>query len=309
MISDFVSKIGGSSIGAAAVKAIVLSGTISLFSKFFGLLKEIIIANYFGVSSQLDIYILMVLSLLFFVNPVAGAMGTLLTQKYLEIKIVSEGVVASIYKKSIFFCSLLIFICIILLTFILLTPIFNQILPNQFLSILNMDLFVLAPIAIFSVVSIINGAVLTAEKQFKLFSFIPITVPISISFCIIIDVADSLFYSLILGTVLGYLLEMLIGTMLLRNLWIKKCSTIQSAGNDRFREMRSGFLSLFLSGLIMGGCIVVDQFMASIVGDGSVSIINFASRLPYGLLSVFGIIWVVLYPFFQSWLQKEKSTN
>ena len=41
------------------------------FSKIFGLIKEAVLANYFGVSGQLDIYILAMLVWLFFVNPVA----------------------------------------------------------------------------------------------------------------------------------------------------------------------------------------------------------------------------------------------
>ena len=48
----------------------------------------------------------------------------------------------------------------------------------------------------------------------------------------------------------------------------------------------------------MGGCLVVDQLMATLAGEGAVAIINFGNRLTLGLISVSVIIWTVLYPYF-----------
>ena len=114
MINRIMSKIGGGDTGSSAIRAIIISGSLSIFLKFFGLIKEAVIANYFGVSGQLDLYILAMLSLLFFVSPVAGTIGTLLTQKYIETKQSSTIIAALVYRQSLLVAGLLITLFLLL---------------------------------------------------------------------------------------------------------------------------------------------------------------------------------------------------
>ena len=156
-------------------------------------------------------------------------------------------------------------------------------------------------------ISIVNGAVFTAEKRFITFSSLPTIVPISIIICLLLDLAGNLFYSLLLGTLIGYALEMAGGIFLLTRLWSKFFEHMGDIATQKFAEMKSGFLPLFSASLIMGGCVVVDQFMAVLAGEGAVSIVNFASRLPLGLISVVGITWIVLYPLFSELVTKKED--
>ena len=117
MVNKLMTKIGGGDLGSTAIKAIILSGSISIFLKIFGLIKEAVFANYFGVSGELDVYILAMLSLLFFVSPVAGTIGTLVTQKYVETKQSSTIVAALVYRQSLLFAGLLITLFILLFCF------------------------------------------------------------------------------------------------------------------------------------------------------------------------------------------------
>jgi putative peptidoglycan lipid II flippase len=55
---------------------------------------------------------------------------------------------------------------------------------------------------------------------------------------------------------------------------------------------------MFISGVIMSGCMIVDQFMAVLAGDGAVAMINYGNRITLGLISVIAIFWTVLYPNF-----------
>ena len=297
MFERILVKIGGDS-GTTALKAIILSGLLSIFLKIFSLIKEAALANYFGVSGQLDIYILAMLVLLFFVNPVAGTIGTLLTQKYIETKQISKPLASYLFRRSLLVSGQLILLILILQFAAYQVPWLNNLFYNRFYYTDTMALLILAPVAIFSSISVINGAILTAEKRFLLFSSLPVLVPISIIICLVLNIAEDLFYSLLIGTIFGFAVEMAGGTIALRSLWSKLTENVANAAEKKLTEMKSGFFSLFSASLIMGGCIVVDQFMASIAGEGAVSVVNFGSRLAFGLISVVGIAWIVLYPTF-----------
>lgn len=306
MIDRLLAKIGGGDIGTAALKAIFLSGLLSIFLKIFGLIKEAVLANYFGVSGQLDIYILAMLVLLFFVNPVAGTIGTLLTQKYIETKQVSKTLASYIYRRSLLVSGLLILLILIIQFAAYQIPWFHNVFFNRFDDTGIKALLILAPVAVFSTISVINGAILTADKRFLLFSSLPVIVPLSIIVYLAFNIAGDLFYSLLIGTIFGFVLEMAGGTIVLRRLWSKLNENVADVAQRKFTEMKSGFFPLFSASLLMGGCIVVDQFMASIAGEGAVSIVNFGSKLAYGLISVVGIAWIVLYPTFSELANKRE---
>ena len=48
----------------------------------------------------------------------------------------------------------------------------------------------------------------------------------------------------------------------------------------------------------MSGCVIVDQTMAGLAGEGAVAMISFGNRLTLGLLSLSSVLWTVLFPQF-----------
>lgn len=297
----------GQNVEFNAVRALIFSGGLSIILKVFGLLKEVVLAKFFGVSTALDFYILAMLSLLFFVNPIAGTIGTMLTQKYVETIQTSKIVGAILYRKSISYCCYSILFLMFLQFVVLQAPTLTSSFSGVDQTFDIKQLVVLAPIALLSSISVINGAVLTGEKRFIEVSSFPALVPIVITVFILLNISGNLFYSLLIGTLAGYALETVFGIAALKNLWknplIKKS---REQARTRLAEMRRNFIPLFSASLIMGGCIVVDQFMAVLAGGGAVSIVNFGTRLPFGLLSIIGVVWVVLYPIFSELVTKNK---
>ena len=55
---------------------------------------------------------------------------------------------------------------------------------------------------------------------------------------------------------------------------------------------------LVTAGVVVSGCVVVDQTMAVLAGEGAVAMINFGNRVTLGLLSLVAVIWTVLFPHF-----------
>ena len=52
------------------------------------------------------------------------------------------------------------------------------------------------------------------------------------------------------------------------------------------------------SSIVISGCVIVDQTMAILAGEGAVAMISFGNRLTLGLLSLASVLWTVLYPQF-----------
>ena len=76
MFDSLISLLGGNYTGKNAIKAILLSGTILVIVRIFGFIKESTIAYYFGTSEYVDFYVLALIFVTFFVQPIGGASST-----------------------------------------------------------------------------------------------------------------------------------------------------------------------------------------------------------------------------------------
>ena len=276
-----------------------VAGILSLFIKLLGLFKESLIAYFFGVSPYVDFYVLALVFVTFFVGPVGGALATLLTQKYIEIcESVSQDVAAIIYAQCQIFGLVCLTIVIALELGALQTPALQYWFGNKFADLETTYLLMLFPIALLSLMSVINASVLTARQNFKAYTTLPALVPVSIIITLLIWPEESLFAGLLLGTVIGYLAEFLVGLICLKDVLRLFTYRVIKRPHAAFLKITRSMRPMFISGVIMSGCMIVDQFMAVLAGDGAVAMINYGNRVTLGLISVIAIFWTVLYPNF-----------
>ena len=73
MFDSFISFLSDNNIGKNAIKAILLAGSLSFIVRISGFTKESTIAYYFGESKNFDFYMLALAFLIFFVQPIGGA--------------------------------------------------------------------------------------------------------------------------------------------------------------------------------------------------------------------------------------------
>ena len=276
-----------------------VAGILSLFIKLLGLLKESLIAYFFGVSPYVDFYVLALVFVTFFVGPIGGALATLLTQKYIEIReSVSQDAAALIYAQCQIFGLVCITIVIALELGALRIPAFQYWFGNKFADLETTYLLMLFPIALLSLLSVINASVLTARQNFKAYTTLPALVPVSIIITLLIWPKESLFAGLLLGTVIGYSAEFLAGLICLKDVLRLFTYRVIKRPHAAFLKITQSMRPMFISGVIMSGCMIVDQFMAVLAGDGAVAMINYGNRITLGLISVIAIFWTVLYPNF-----------
>lgn len=287
----------------------MVSGLLSVALKSIAFAKEIVIANYFGVSANVDFYVIFLLVASFFVGPISGSFGTLLIQKFIELREKSFLASVLIYRQIFIFVCLIFLVVIIIQMVFLSVTIFGGLFSSFFASAPIYFLFGMFFIALFSAMTTVNRAVITAEKQFALFTAIPVVVPICIICFLIIDPIQNIFLSLIVGTIFGYFTEAMISISCNLKLWRINLERPFNLSDNTFKTLNRNFFPIFAGKIIMSGCLVVDQFMASLAGEGAVSVINYGNRLPLGLLTLASIIWTVLFPMFSELVSQKKHQS
>ena len=246
----------------------------------------------------------------FFVAPVGGTLATLLTQKYIEISAkISQAAADVVYGQCQVFGLSCMAIILLLQIGALQIPLVQHYVGNKFAGLEISYILILFPIALLSFLSVINASVLTARKNFTTFTALPALVPLSIIITLLMSPKEFLFAGLVLGTVAGYLLEFVFGLVCLRKILLSVTYQSLKTPNTGFIEIIRSMRLMFISGIIMSCCLLVDQFMAILAGDGAVAIINYGNRVTLGLISIIAIFWTVLYPNFVSLAVSENFSE
>lgn len=289
----------------AIFQTIVFSGFLGVCLKAIGFLKEVLLANYFGVSTLVDYYVLAMMAATFFVGPVAGTFGTLFTQKYVTLAQRSVALASKLYFRVCLTVGTVFFV-LTMLKFGFFLNIPNIIPLNDSASFSYSYLNFLLPIIIMASLSSINKAVFVAQKRFVVFSLLPSAIPISIVIFLLLSSFENLFKSLVIGTVVGYAVEFILGFLLNWRVILTGFDKSLKLLNTAYSEIILSFKKLFTAKLVLALCLIVDQSMAFLAGPGSISVVNYGTRIPLGLISVLGIVWAVLFPTFSELVAKAQ---
>jgi len=307
MFNSLISFLGGNNSGKKAVKAILLAGILSIAVRLVGFIKESTIAYYFGVSENVDFYVLAFVFATFFVQPIGGAIATLLTQKYIEVlNFYSSEEARQLYLKCLTLGILCICIILLIQSFLIKIPYVESWLSNKF-SETNLNyIYFLLPLGLFSLISVINNSILMAKEQFNTYSLLPIIIHFTTITFLIFSPTEYVFEYLLIGTTFGFFMEFIISQFCVKDVLIKlNISKIKKKSNEFYKILKS-MPNMVISGTIMGSCLIVDQVMALLGGEGAVAMINFGNKVPLGLISVITIWGSVLYPTFVKYATKKK---
>ena len=285
---------------------IIASGTLTLFVKSIGFLKETSIAYHFGLSQELDDYIYVMLWSLFFVTPVAGSISTLLTpivkQRLNQNSLNISLLISKLIRLIAIYCFFLNVLALVAGLAIYVSP-YRNILPS-----FEIILYLVPLIAYFSGISIVCGGLLIAEEKHKTFNLIPITVPICIIICLNTFPDLKPIERLVLGTCAGFLFEMALNLIAINtriSLWQRLSSLPSQTSNKIYSQLPS----LIGASIILNMNLVIDQLMAKIVGAGAISAVSFGNKITLGLISILATLWVVLYPIFSDLMAKKQFSK
>jgi len=263
------------------------------------MVREILVAEAFGVSEELDTYYAAILIPTILVNVVFRSLGTVATQRILNAQINPDTTDFSrLIEESISW--LLCFIVVVSALFICFNSLLTRLLFSSFspdalekcISISQLMVF----LVVFGGSSAFLSCLLEAQKSFAFVGFSQIIPPAIIIIFLLLSNSCWSMSGLVAGTLIGVLLNFLflLFAYLQKNRFSFKLLSFFRLPS---RHLLSQFLSLSVASLVFSGSNAVDQQMASLLGPGSISSLNFSNKL----ISIFGTLLftplvTVIYP-------------
>lgn len=246
------------------LKSVGLIALIGGFGKILSMLKEIYIAQEFGVGEVLETYYLLILIPVFVANSISGSIA----------KIVIPNIQNEVYLRSAFTYFIQIFILGSLVTLLGTYFYFNEKAPDLF----HVDTGTFSLLFLLTLSVLLQGvnsyllAIVEAEGKFFASSFHSIFLSI---FLIIFIWNSPTLTNLILAFFLSYIAMFF---LLLFNVTNKRL-LVPYWKVDAYQDQRASYNLLLVSSLIGGGAFFVDQLMANHFFDFGISLIQYSNRI------------------------------
>jgi putative peptidoglycan lipid II flippase len=252
--------------------------------KLLGGFKTVIVAKVFGASADLDAYLLAFLVPSFITEVLCGAVVPSLVPRLVDL--LHRGNLRDmqeLYTKALRRVVILVSTVAVLLSVVAaITMRIGS--DDRRVALTSSLLIVMLPILPFSAVSNVWRAAMNAGEHFAIAAAASAVTPVVISL-FLLALGPRVFW-LAVGSTIGAIMETAILGCFLRGL--KLALFEMPAGEPRLacNGMDRQFGSLALNNLVVGGSLFVDQWMASLLGSGVVSVLNYGSRLTSVLIAL-----------------------
>jgi putative peptidoglycan lipid II flippase len=252
--------------------------------KLVGGFKTVIIAKVFGASSDLDAYLLAFLVPSFITEVLCGAVAPSLVPRLVDL--LHRGNLRDmqeLYTKALRrIVSLVSGVAVLLSVVAAITMRIGS--DDQRVVLTSSLLIVMLPILPFSAVSNVWRAAMNAGEHFAIAAAASAVTPVVISL-FLLALGPQVFW-LAVGSTIGALMETAILGYFLRRLKLTLFEMPVAEPRLACNGMDRQFGSLALNNLVVGGSVFVDQWMASLLCSGAVSVLNYGSRLTSVLIAL-----------------------
>jgi putative peptidoglycan lipid II flippase len=269
-------------IDAMAISALTIA------VKLASAAKVIISGQFFGAGDALDAYLIAFLIPSFLGDICAGALNPALIPALLEMRQRKGSSAAISVYAGVLYQSLALFSIAALLLLAFANPVL-RILASGFspakLALSRSLLGYMIAILPLSALSVIWRSVLNANQRFAAAAIAPMMTPL-VTIAAVLAAGRFIGVSaLALGTTVGAVAELTVLAIWLRSLNIPafpRWNWKNAPSSGVFRE----YCPIVANNVVLGGSAMLDQTMAAMLGSGSVSFLNFGTRLPGVLLAV-----------------------
>ncbi len=255
--------------------ASILIVGISVFARIFGLLKEVVLADTFGLSVVLDTFYIGLMLPAFLITSITNPLSSSFIPRYNQLRAQNRNEAAFFFRKV--FSSLLATLVLVAALFFLLHGFIFDGVGLEVATEVDLGLlsFVFSLYVVFQGLSNYLLSVLENLRLFWFTSFGALLSSISIIvFVTVYSSVLSLAQGLLSGTILFLLFQLL---------ELRKKQDLKLSFELPFSRMDSTFLKeyglLFLGSFMMGATFLVDQTMAASLGETSVSALNYGFRV------------------------------
>jgi putative peptidoglycan lipid II flippase len=292
--------------------AALLIGGLTLTVHLVAMTKELIIASWFGTGDALDAYLISLVIPTFVINVIAGSFHSALLPTYVQVRD-EEGrdkageIFSTIMTYCITFLLLVTFILVFLGPFVL--PLLASGFDSQKLALTRILYYCLLPIILIQGIITIGSAVLNAGRRFALAAIVPALTPMGIMIALIANGSNWGIYSLVVGTLVGFISQAFIIGLGLKKQGIRLWPRLVKE-NPHLRKVMKQYGFIVAGSFLMSSTTLVDQGMAAVLKPGSVSTLNYGTRLvSLGLALSVVSLGTAIFPFFSRQVtQKDWST-
>ena len=264
--------------------AAAVVGGMTLVVKAVALLKDLVVAQQLGVSSDLDAYLIAFILPQFAINVTAGALQTSLVPTFIEVRDREGDEAAQELFSAVIARALLILVgCVLLFGVIgpLVLPIIGSGFDAHTFELSRNMFYMTLPAIIISGMGVIWGAILNAYDRFALAAVAPGAVPLLTIVLLVLTIQQLGVYALALGLIAGFTAQAVLMAWSLRqhHLSLLPRWRTRPEFSHYVRQVMLQFAPAAAGAVLASSTNLVDQAMATPLGAGSVSALNYGSKL------------------------------
>jgi putative peptidoglycan lipid II flippase len=278
---------GKSTHGRILSAGMIVAG-FTLLAKTAGVAKELVVAGHFGTSDALDAFLIAFIIPSFAASVMAGSLNASLIPTFIEVR-EKKGKEAALRLLSGVLGWGTAVAAVISIVFALsggyLIPLVGSNFDASKLETTRSLFYILLPILFFSNVSSIGASILNAEERFALAAVVPIVTP-AITVLSLIFLGQRLgIYVLALSILAGFAFEalLLLWGLFRRGLVVRPRLHRM---DEAMRQVAKQCMPMAAGVFLMGSTTLIDQAMAAMLGPGSVSILNYGTKVVAFVLGI-----------------------
>jgi putative peptidoglycan lipid II flippase len=269
-------------------QAALIVGLFSGLVAIGAMLRELVVARFFGRSDAIDAFLVAYLLPSFLVTVVAGSLATALLPVFVEIRH-EEGVAAAqeLFSSVLVLISISLVLIAVLLG--LLAPLYLPYLGSGFstakLGLTRDLLLLLLPFVFFNGIASCISSVLNAGEKFALPSIVPIVTPIVVIIFLELAAQNWGPFALAGGVVAGSAIEAGLLAKALKTRGVRL--SLQWSGlTPAVKAVLRQYTPMLAGSLLIGSTLVVDKSMAAMLSSGSVAALSYANKIISAVLTV-----------------------
>lgn len=301
-----------SHVSRKILNAAAFVAAATVLAKCVAMAKEIFVASAFGTGDAMDAYVIAFTVPAYLINVASGSLNVALIPTYIEVRD-RQGKESA---RDLLTSALLLNVGLLLV----LAAILSLFSPTLFSWIardfsaqkmsLSLNLFAfLIPCVLISGIAVTLEAVLNADERFFGASFAPAIIPLAIMVAVLLAAPEWGAYSLAIGTLAGYALELALVAVLIKRAKIP--IALRWPGiHPALRGVLRQYIPAVSGSSLMCSAILIDQTMSASLGSGNVAALNYGNKL---VAVIVGAVTVALgtavLPFFSSLVAKQDWTT
>jgi putative peptidoglycan lipid II flippase len=278
---------------AESISRRILSDTITVgawtaAAKLAGALKVLLMARVFGTSDEMDAYLIGFLVPSFAADVMAGSLTTALLPAFVEVRERESRAAASRLLGNVAASTIAVFGATAILALVC-SPLLFEALASGFPSskmALTKELFLfMLPVIPLSGIGFAWRTVLNAEQRFAAATFSYLITPLISIAALFFVVQQAGVWALAAATSIGCALEALVLAVSVHRAGYPIWPRWRGAGSAE-RGVLQQYWPAVAGAFLLFGAPLIDQSMAARLGPGSVSALNFGSKLVLVLLAI-----------------------